>query len=66
VLREVLCRASDLSGRRLDRLKQRFPHHRRQLLERIDPNGPIAVVPSWCDFVADLTKGLEVAATRNA
>ncbi|GAA0360435.1 DUF4276 family protein [Actinoallomurus spadix] len=64
-LKEVLCRASDLNGRRLDKFKQRFPHHRRQLLERIDPNGSIALVPSWCDFVADLTKGLEIAATRN-
>jgi hypothetical protein len=38
-LKETLCRASGLSGRKLDKFRQRFPHHRRQLLERIDPAG---------------------------
>ncbi len=64
LLRETLCRASGLNGRRLDKFKQRFPHHRRQLLEPIDPAGPIAEVPSWRDFNADLRKGLELAATQ--
>lgn len=64
LLRETLCSASGMNGRRLDKFKQRFPHHRRQLLERIDPAGRIAEVPSWCDFNADLRKGLELAATE--
>ena len=64
LLRETLCRASGLNGRRLDKFKQRFPHHRRQLLERIDPAGLIAEVPSWCDFNADLRKGLESAVNQ--
>ncbi|MEO5876799.1 MAG: hypothetical protein ABIS86_22065 [Streptosporangiaceae bacterium] len=57
-LRSVLVQASELSGRRLDKFKGRFDNHRHQLVERIEPDGPINQVQSWCDFVTDLTRGL--------
>ena len=58
LLRTALVRASELSGRRLDKFKARFNSHRHQLLERIEPDGPINQVRSWCDFVSDLKSGL--------
>jgi hypothetical protein len=57
-LRAVLVQASELSGRKLDKFKGRFDNHRHQLVERIEPDGPINQVQSWCDFVTDLTRGL--------
>jgi hypothetical protein len=61
VLRQTLARASGLSGRRLELFNKRFSLHRRQLLEGIDPHGPIRDVPSWCHFNADLATSLESA-----
>lgn len=61
MLKDVLAKASGLSGRKLAKFHCRFPKHRRQLLERIDPAGPIRDVPSWCDFVRDLETGLNEA-----
>jgi hypothetical protein len=28
-------------------LRSRFPQHRRQLLERLDPNGPVRSLKAW-------------------
>ncbi|GGO66560.1 DUF4276 family protein [Nonomuraea cavernae] len=61
VLAEKLALASGLSGRKLEKFKKRFPEHRRQLLDRIDPSGVICEVPSWADFNADLLSGLRQA-----
>ncbi|MBP2707085.1 hypothetical protein JOL79_25190 [Microbispora sp. RL4-1S] len=58
LLKEKLALASGLTGRKLQKFNQRFPQNRRLLLERIDPDGPIAKVPSWCAFVTDLKAGL--------
>jgi hypothetical protein len=66
VLADRLCLASGLNGRKLTRFKQRFPQHRRQLLERIDPEGPIAGVSSWRDFNTDLHEALELAVKRRS
>jgi hypothetical protein len=60
-LARALSVASELSGRRLDTFQKRFSEHRRQLLERIDPVGPIRDVPSWRDFNADFSSRLEEA-----
>jgi hypothetical protein len=57
-LREALAIASGLSGRKLQQFNGRFPRHRAQLLERINPDGPICTVPSWCDFNNDLVSAL--------
>ncbi|MFI7538434.1 hypothetical protein [Streptosporangium sp. NPDC049376] len=62
MLVEKLALASGLSGRRLDKFKKRFPEHRRQLLDRIDPLGPICEVSSWRSFNEDLLAGLSQAA----
>lgn len=59
LLRRTLAVASGLSGRRLEMFNKRFPQHRRQLLEGINPDGPICDVQSWCDFNADLATSLE-------
>ncbi|WP_211212543.1 hypothetical protein [Nonomuraea coxensis] len=61
-LTEKLALASGLSGRRLAKFRQRFPEHRRQLLDRINPAGPICDVPSWNSFNEDLLAGLQQAA----
>lgn len=58
LLMEILARASGLSGRKLTIFKDRFPRYRAQLLEQIDPGGPIRTVQSWRDFNADLIAGL--------
>jgi hypothetical protein len=46
-LRECLLAASDATGRRRDMVRNRFPEHRRQLLQRLDPNGPVASLKAW-------------------
>ena len=46
-LKEMLVNAANLTG------SSGFPHNRRQLLERLDPAGPVRHVPSWQRFVAD-------------
>ncbi|MER6829854.1 hypothetical protein ABT352_27995 [Streptosporangium sp. NPDC000563] len=65
MLAEKLALASGLSGRRLEKFKKRFPEHRRQLLDRIDPLGPICEVSSWKEFNEDLLFGLQKAADLN-
>jgi hypothetical protein len=46
-LREALVRASETTGRRRREQVNRFSTNRRLLLERLDPNGPVASLPSW-------------------
>lgn len=64
LLKEVLAQASGATGRRLDRFHQRFSQHRRQLLERLDPFGPVTRLPSWQHFVAGVQHGLKTADDR--
>lgn len=54
LLRETLVAASETSGRRLKTFRQRFTQQRQQLLERVDPSGPVSDVPSWRRFVDDV------------
>jgi hypothetical protein len=56
---ETLIEASGLRGRRLKTFRQRFPQYRRQILERLDPGGPVSQVPSWMRFVDDATTALQ-------
>ena len=53
-LREVLNLAADCSGRRLDIFKRRFAEHRRLLLERLDPGGPVSGLEAWRAVVAEV------------
>jgi hypothetical protein len=50
-LRDCLLAASDAAGRRRDMVRNRFPQHRRQLLERLDPNGPVSSLKAWQTLV---------------
>jgi hypothetical protein len=56
---QVLRVASGLSGRRLRNFTDDFGHHRRQLLERLDPEGDVQKLPSWQRFVADVELALD-------
>ena len=58
LLREALKRASGLRQRRLRDFTNDFGHHRRQLLERLDPEGPVAQLGSWRQFVADVEEAV--------
>ncbi|MFJ9556060.1 hypothetical protein ACIRPH_19755 [Nocardiopsis sp. NPDC101807] len=57
-LKQVLSKASELTGRKLDRFNRRFSENRRQLLQRLDSHGPVAGLPSWQAFVGDVEAGL--------
>lgn len=46
-LERALDLASGLAGRRRDRFRQRFPQHRRTLLQRLDIDGPIHQLKAW-------------------
>jgi Domain of unknown function (DUF4276) len=61
VLREAIATASEETGRRLKVLNQRFSQNRRRLLERLDPDGPVAGLPSWQHFVTGIENGLKTA-----
>jgi hypothetical protein len=58
-LRQVLVKASGLSGRRLDRFKKKFNYQRRQLLENLDIKGDIRKLPAWQRLEVDTRKALE-------
>jgi hypothetical protein len=58
LLRQALVRASEHSGRRLKDFRKDFGHPRRELIDRIDRNGPVGRLPSWQRFVADVTEAL--------
>lgn len=60
LLRECLAGAADVTGRRREKLTKRFPHHRRQLLERLDPHGPVTSLASWRRLVADIGRLAEM------
>ncbi|MFK3980911.1 hypothetical protein ACI2K4_11100 [Micromonospora sp. NPDC050397] len=58
-LASALLRAADVAGRRRDRLAKRFNQNRKQLLERLDRNGPVAQLSSWKQLVADVDSIVE-------
>ena len=62
-LKDTLGIASGQSGRNLAKFHTRFSQHRRQLLERLDPDGNVCRLSSWQHFVADIETGLREAAS---
>lgn len=54
LLQECLVAASGVTGRRKERVVKRFDQHRKQLLERLDPNGPVAALDSRRQLIADV------------
>ncbi|MFD3805802.1 hypothetical protein ACFWTC_19810 [Streptomyces sp. NPDC058619] len=59
LLKDSLARASEYKGRRLTQFQKRFSQHRLRMLELLDPEGPVACLPSWQDFVKDLDEAFE-------
>jgi hypothetical protein len=57
-LREVLELASEATGRRLERVRQDFPLHRRALLQDLSTTGLVERVPSWQRLRNDLQSTL--------
>lgn len=57
-LKDILIHASELSGRRLERFKKRFPQHRRRLLDLLEIDGPVSSVPAWQAMCNDVNSTL--------
>lgn len=51
---ELIVEASERGGRRRERVRKDLPKKKRQLLNRLDPRGPIREVPSWKRMFSDL------------
>ncbi|CAM5683100.1 hypothetical protein SCALM49S_05774 [Streptomyces californicus] len=60
LLKDSLARASEYKGRRLAQFQKRFSQHRLRMLELLDPEGPVACLPSRRAFVEDLDAAFEV------
>ena len=45
---------TDATGRRHERAAKRFFQHRRQLLERLDRDGPVSRLSSWRQLQSDI------------
>jgi len=58
ILADCILRASELTGRRRERLSKRFSDNRRQLLERLDHLGPVASLASWQALVDDVDEAV--------
>lgn len=50
ILAQAILMASGKTGRRRDRLTNRFGHHRRRLLEQLDLDGPVTRLRAWQDL----------------
>lgn len=59
-LRAALLAASDTTGRRRLRFEQRFGQHRRQLLDRLDPAGPVTQLSGWQHLLRDVASTAQV------
>jgi hypothetical protein len=58
-LREVLAKASEATGRRLEKFNNRFHNHRSQLLRDLNLDGAVSDLPSWRRFVQEIEDVLE-------
>ena len=58
ILQKALLAASETSGRRLKKEKNSFNHHRRVLLQRLDPFGAVRDLPSWQRLERDIQRAL--------
>ncbi|HEY5287352.1 MAG TPA: hypothetical protein VIJ50_09630 [Solirubrobacteraceae bacterium] len=56
----ALDRASGFSGRRLAKFKRDFSEHRRQLLDRLDRNGPIKGLAAWSRLEKDVEQAMSL------
>ena len=65
ILQKALLAASETSGRRLKKEKNSFNHHRRVLLQRLDPFGAVRDLPSWQRLERDIKRALEQLENQN-
>ena len=65
ILQKALLAASETSGRRLKKDKNSFNHHRRVLLQRLDPLGAVRDLPSWQRLERDIQRALEQLENQN-
>lgn len=65
VLQQALIISAGATGRRLERLRADFGHHRRLLLQWLPSAGPLTQVPAWMRMRADLVQALENLAARS-
>ncbi|WFE67159.1 DUF4276 family protein [Micromonospora sp. WMMD714] len=56
MLRTCLLAASGETGRRREAVRKRFNQHRRQLLQLLDPSGPVARLDSWKRLREDIDR----------
>lgn len=59
ILQRCLLRAAEVTGRRRENLRKRFPQHRRQLLERLDRFGPVSKLASWNQLLMDIDEAAQ-------
>lgn len=55
-LAECILTASELTGRKRETLKKRFNQNRRQLLGKLDQEGPVTSLPSWQNLLKSVEK----------
>ena len=65
ILQKALLTASETSGRRLKKEKNSFNHHRRVLLQRLDPFGAVRDLPSWQRLERDFQRALAQLENQN-
>ena len=65
ILQKALLAASETSGRRLKKEKNSFNHHRRVLLQRLDPFGAVRDLPSWQCLERAIKRALEQLENQN-
>lgn len=53
-LEAAIVLASELTGRRLDKLRARLAEKKTLLIRRLDPTGPVSQVPAWRQLQNDL------------
>jgi len=56
ILSECILKASELTGRRRDKLSKRFPRNRRQIFEKLNTRGSITTLTSWISLIADIDR----------
>ncbi len=59
LLAEILVKASALKGRRLERFKRSIPRRVKLLLERLDPEGKVRLLPAWQKLRSDLQAAIQ-------
>ena len=65
ILQKALLAASETSGRRLKKEKNSFNHHRRVLLQRLDPFGAVRDLPSCQCLERDIQRALAQLENQN-